>query len=142
MKGETCLCRIFTRCLLVHVRRVPQVMDCLSLFRVLYLKGESVKSKLFGMRLLTALVLAMLFLSLGVQQSQAISISAQGASPVTVGRDYKHDVSPPLRDMKPVFTPPRAEHEANINPHINSAHQDQIDLVVQSSLAAAAMPSP
>jgi Fibronectin type III domain len=100
-----------------------------------------VKSKLFGMRLLTALVLAMLFLSLGVQQSQAISISAQGASPVSVGRDYKHDVSPPLRDMKPPFTPPRAEHEANVNPHINSAHQDQVDPVVQSSLAAAAMPS-
>src|SRR5689334_12707205 len=97
---------------------------------------------MLGMRLLSALVLAMLFLSMGIQPGQAISISAQGANPVTVGRDYKHDVSPPLRDIQPPFTPPRAEHEENIVRHINSVHQDQADPVVQSTLAAAAMPSP
>jgi hypothetical protein len=101
-----------------------------------------VKSKMLGMRLLSALVLAMLFLSMGVQPGQAISISTQGAGHVTVGRDYKHDVSPPLRDIQPPFTPPRAEHEENIVRHINSVHQDQADPVVQSTLAAAAMPSP
>src|SRR5215470_8548139 len=93
------------------------------------------------MRLFSALVLAMLFLSLGVQPGQAISISAQGAGHVTVGRDYKHDVSPPLRDIQPPFTPPRAEHEENIVRHISTGHQDQADPVVQSTAAAAVMPS-
>src|SRR4030095_7674869 len=73
---------------------------------------------------------------------QTPSVSAQGPNPVTVGRDYKHDVSPPLRDMQPVFTPPRAEHEENINPHINTGHKDQFDPVVQNTLAPLAMPSP
>jgi hypothetical protein len=70
-------------------------------------------------------------------------VQAQGpAGNVTVGRDYKHDTSPPLRDMRPPVSPPRPEHEANVNPHINSGHQNQPDPVVQSSAFAAAMPSP
>src|SRR5207249_1092237 len=88
------------------------------------------------------LILALIFLALGATQYQPTTVLAQGPGGVTVGRDYKHDVSPPLRDMQPVFTPPRAEHEANVNRHINTAHQNQPDPVVQSSLAAAAMPSP
>jgi hypothetical protein len=98
------------------------------------------KSKFFRPPLLGALIFMLIFLALGT--SRVAPASAQGPNTVTVGHDYRHDVSPPLRDIKPVVVPPRHEHEANINPHINSAHQDQLDPVVQSSPFAAAMPSP
>jgi hypothetical protein len=101
-----------------------------------------VKSKFFRPQLFGALILALIFLAMGARQNQTVPASAQGSGGVTVRRDYKHDVSPPLRDLKPVFIPPRPEHEANINPHINTGHNDQPDPVVQSSLFAAAMPSP
>ena len=100
------------------------------------------KSKLFRPQLLGALILALSFLMVGTKQNQTVLVSAQGPGDrVTVGRDYKHDVSPPLRDMKPVITPPRREHEENANLHIGR-HTDQPDPVVQSSLFPAAMPSP
>ena len=89
-----------------------------------------------------ALILVLFFFALAAGQNRTAPALAQGSGGVTVGRDYKHDVSPPLRDIQPVFIPPRHTHEANINPHINTAHTDQLDPVVQSSPAAAAMPSP
>jgi len=86
------------------------------------------------------LILALIVIALGATQHQTATVLAQGPGPVTVGRDYRHDVSPPLRTIQPVAIPPRQEHEANINPHINAAHQNQVDPVVQSSPFAAAMP--
>src|SRR5262245_41077430 len=95
--------------------------------------------KFFRSQLLVTLILMLIFLALGT--FEAMPASAQGpGGKVTVGHDYRHDVSPPLRDIKPPVAPPRHEHEANINPHINSAHQDQADPAVQTSLAPAAMP--
>src|SRR5689334_18761328 len=99
------------------------------------------KSNFIRSQLPAALILVLIFLMLGTRQNQPVSAQGPGGN-VTVGRDYKHDVSPPLRDIKPVVVPPRHEHEENIVRHINSAHQDQADPVVQSTLAAAAMPSP
>ncbi len=93
------------------------------------------------MRLFSALVLAMLFLSMGVQPGQAISISAQGANPVTVIRDYKHDTSPPLRDIQPRPLPPRAEHEELPPRSTGIQHHNAPDPVIQSALAPLAMPS-
>src|SRR6266516_3653876 len=93
------------------------------------------------MQLLSALILTLIFLAVGTKQNQTVPVSAQGPGGVIVGRDYKHDVSPPLRDIKPVITPPLHEHEANPNPPIGR-HTNQPDPVVQSSLAPAAMPSP
>jgi hypothetical protein len=101
------------------------------------------ESKFFRSQLPTALILVLIFLTLGSKQNQTATVSAQGpGGNITVGRDYKHDVSPPLRTIRPPVSPPRHEHEVNINPHINSGHQDQPDPVVQSSPFAAAMPSP
>jgi len=99
-----------------------------------------VKSKLYRLSPLGVLILALIVLALGATQHQTTTVLAQGPGAVTVGRDYRHDVSPPLRTIKPVAIPPRQEHEANINPHINAAHQNQVDPVVQSSPIAAAMP--
>jgi len=99
-----------------------------------------VKSKLYSLPPFGVLILALTFLALGATQHQTTAVLAQGPGGVTVGRDYRHDVSPPLRNIEPVATPPRHEHEANINPHINAAHQNQLDPVVQSSPFAAAMP--
>jgi hypothetical protein len=105
-------------------------------------KGASVKSQVLRLPLLGVLILALILLALGATHYQPTTISAQGRGGVTVGRDYKHDVSPPLRTMKPVITPPRHEHEANVNPHITTGHTNLSDPVVQSSSIAAAMPSP
>jgi len=99
-----------------------------------------VKSKLYRLPPFGVVILALIFLALGATEHQTTAVSAQGPGGVTVGRDYRHDVSPPLRNIKPVAIPPRHEHEANINPHINAAHQNQLDPVVQSSPFAAAMP--
>src|SRR5689334_4549429 len=98
------------------------------------------KSKFFRSPLIAARILTLIFLALGT--FQVAPAAAQGPDKVTVGKDYKHDVSPPLREIKPVVAPPKHEHEANVNPHINSAHQDQLDPVVQSTSFAAAIPSP
>ena len=100
------------------------------------------KSQLGRLPLFGVLILGLIFLASGATQYQTTTVLAQGPGGVTVGRDYKHDVSPPLRDIKPVVTPPRHEHEENTNPHINTGHKDQLDPVVQSSLSPAAMPSP
>ena len=98
------------------------------------------KSKFFHSPVLVILILMLIFSALSTLE--AGPASAQGPGKVTVGHDYRHDVSPPLRDIKPPVSPPQHEHEANLNPHINSAHRDQPDPVVQSSSLAAAMPSP
>ena len=97
------------------------------------------KSKFIRSQLPAALILVLIFLMLGTRQNQPVSAQGPGGG-VTVGHDYRHDVSPPLRDIRPPVSPPQHEHEANINPHINSAHQDQSDPVVQTSLGPAAMP--
>jgi Fibronectin type III domain len=99
------------------------------------------KSNFIRSQLPAALILVLIFLMLGTRQNQPVSAQGPGGN-VTVGRDYKHDVSPPLRDIKPPVAPPRHEHEANVNPHINTGHTDQLDPVVQTSTFAAAMPSP
>jgi hypothetical protein len=112
------------------------------LFHVLFGKEHPVKSQLLRLPLFGVLILGLVFLALGTTQYHPTTVLAQGPGGVTVGRDYKHDVSPPLRDIKPVVAPPRHEHEENINPHINTGHRDQPDPVVQSSLSPAAMPSP
>jgi len=96
-------------------------------------------TKFAGFSLTTLLVLGLLLSFTTMKPKPA---QAQGPDKVIVGHDYRHDVSPPLRDIPPKKEPPRHEHEANINPHINSGHQDQPDPVVQSSSFAAAMPSP
>ncbi len=91
---------------------------------------------------LGVLLIAAIFVALAAIYNQTMSAAAQGSGrqPVTVGRDYKHDVSPALRNIPPVPVQPQPEHEANLNPHIKTAHHNQPDPVVQSSLAAAAMP--
>jgi len=99
-----------------------------------------VKSKLYRLSPLGVLILALIVLALGATQHQTTTVLAQGPGAVTVGRDYRHDVSPPLRTIQPVAIPARQEHEANVNTHINAAHQNQVDPVVQSSPFAAAMP--
>ena len=101
------------------------------------MKSLLLRLLLFGLPILALIVPVSV-----ITQHQATTVLAQGPGGVTVGRDYRHDVSPPLRNLKPGVISPRHEHEANINPHINAAHQDQLDPVVQSSLSAAAMPSP
>jgi hypothetical protein len=87
---------------------------------------------------LTTLLVLGLLLSFTTMKSKPVLAQGPGGN-VTVGRDYKHDVSPPLRDIRPVSVPPRHEHEENLNVHIGR-HTDQPDPVVQSTLFPAAMP--
>src|SRR6185436_18781021 len=103
-------------------------------------KGESVKSKLFRMHLLAALILALTVAAPGSKQN-LITASAQGSSPVTVIHDYRHDVSPPVRNIVPGPLPQRPENEKS---HLRrvSQHQNEADPVVQDFNFAAAMPSP
>lgn len=67
--------------------------------------------------------------------------SGPNAGGPTVGRDYKHDVSPPLRDIPPSHIPPRPQHEANPPRSTGIQHVNSTDPVVQSSLAPLAVPS-
>ena len=99
------------------------------------------KSKLFRMQLLAVLILALTFAAPGGKQNQIVPASAQGSAPVTVIHDYRHDVSPPVRDIVPVPQPLRPEHEKS---HLRrvSQHQNEADPVVQDFNFAAAMPSP
>jgi hypothetical protein len=100
-------------------------------------RGEPVKTKFFHIQLLCALI----FMLLGAGMNPTLSASAQGASGVNVIRDYKHDMSPPLRDIQPPIIPPRPDHE-EVAPHSTGIqHHNAPDTVVQSSLAAPAMPS-
>ena len=99
------------------------------------------KSKFFRPQLLGALILALIFIVMGAKQNQTVPAAAQGPGGVTVGRDYKHDVSPPVRDIQPLPLPRRPEHEKS---HLRRAsqHVDEPDPVVQDFLFPAAMPSP
>jgi len=99
-----------------------------------------VKSKLLHPRLLGAVILTVILVAVGAIQEPAVPASAQGPGGVTVGRDYKHDVSPPLRDIVPSHLPPLPEHQETVPGRVGQ-HQDQADPVVQNFLAAAAMPA-
>jgi uncharacterized repeat protein (TIGR01451 family) len=59
-----------------------------------------------------------------------------------VGRDYKHDVSPPLWSIPPVTTGDQPEMEANPSPLPPQPHQDAPDPVVQETPFPPNMPSP
>src|SRR5262249_42204780 len=54
-----------------------------------------------------------------------------GEGGVIVGHDYKHDVSPPLRDVEPLPIVGVGEHE-QIPPRPTGDHEDRPDTVVQS----------
>jgi fibronectin type 3 domain-containing protein len=64
-----------------------------------------------------------------------------GGGGMIVGRDYKHDVSPPLRDIPPARIPPRPNHEANPPRSTGLGHANAADPVVQNTLAPLAMPT-
>jgi hypothetical protein len=84
--------------------------------------------------------LAATLLLVGATQYRSFPAAAQGSNPnITVVRDYKHDTSPALRDIKPKPVPPVPEHEEP-QPMRPSQHQNQADPVVQSSLAPQAIP--
>jgi len=99
------------------------------------------KSKHMRTQLPRTLSLAVILLLVGLTHYRTAPVSAQGPGRVTVGRDYKHDVSPPVRDIVPARLPPIPEHE-QAEPGRVGQHQDQPDPVVQDFLAAMAMPSP
>lgn len=64
---------------------------------------------------------------------------------IEVGQETHHDLSLPLRDMKPLPVLPSADrHEANENPLILdvSALEQHVDPVAQTEMAPAAMPAP
>src|SRR5512144_2924239 len=83
----------------------------------------------------------MVALLVGLAQHPLLSASAQGSNGnVTVIKGYKHDPSPPVRGMHPRPWPPRAQKEKTAPGQVGK-HQAQTDTVVQSSLAAAAMPA-
>ena len=68
----------------------------------------------------------------------------KGGPGIEVGVESHHDVSPPLREMKPLPIKPSPEHEANENPPVFtlSMLENHIDPVVQTSLAPLSMPAP
>ena len=75
---------------------------------------------------------------------EAVADLAQ-QSKIIVGHSYHNDTSPPLRDMVQVFMKGKEmedEHEANKNPLLKNQHIDQVDTVVQSTMAPEAMPTP
>ena len=95
----------------------------------------------FRVQLLSAMILALVLMTLGMNQHQVTAATAQGSGPVTVVRDYKHDVSPPVRSIVPLPLPRRPEHEESAPIQVGK-HQDQFDPVVQNFSFPAAMPSP
>jgi len=60
-----------------------------------------VKNKLFGPRVLGAVILTLILLAVGTIQRPAVPAAAQGPGGVTVIHDYRHDVSPPVRSIRP-----------------------------------------
>ena len=98
------------------------------------MKSKFVRSPVIG-----ALILILIFLALDV--FPAVPASAQGSNGVTVVRDYKHDTSPPLRDIQPRPIPPHPLHEETEPRSTGTQHQNALDPVVQNTLAALAMPS-
>ncbi len=97
------------------------------------------KRKYFYPQLLGALILTLIFLAVGARQYQVTTAAAQGNGGVTVGKDYKHDVSPPVRDIVPLPIPPHPNQE-QISPLSVGHHLNQPDTVVQNLLASPAMP--
>lgn len=99
------------------------------------------KSKLFRLPLFGTLILALIFLALGATQNQTRSAAAQGPGGVTVIHDFRHDVSPPVRSIRPLPIPPARQHQKS---HLRrvSQHQNEADPVVQDFAFPAAMPSP
>lgn len=100
------------------------------------MKSKYVRPRWLGIGMIFVLIFSML----GVVQNQVTPVAAQGPGGVTVVRDYKHDVSPPVRSIQPLPLPQRPEREENAPMQVGR-HQDQVDPVVQNYLAAAAMPS-
>ena len=75
----------------------------------------------------------------------------QGNNDVQVGQSYRHDVSPPMRDVPPLIAADvrqGGDHEANENPKVPYRHQDSSDPVIQRSnpsmlsLLAPSLPAP
>ena len=99
------------------------------------MKNKYFRPQLFG----TLMIFMLVFTVLGIGQNQVVSVSAQGPGGVNVVRDYKHDVSPPVRNIQPLPLPQIPEHEENAPIKIGR-HQDQPDSVVQNYLATPAMP--
>jgi hypothetical protein len=99
-----------------------------------------VQNKHSRSQLLGASCLAVILLLVGIMQPQKAAVSAQGRGGVTVIRDYKHDVSPPVRSIQPLPVA-KAQHEKS---HLRrvSQHQNEVDSVVQAFAFPAAMPSP
>jgi len=98
-----------------------------------------VKTKLFRLQMLAALILALILQTASLNQTTPVS--AQGNGPVTVVHDYKHDVSPPVRSIVPLPLPGRPQREEGAPKQVGR-HQDQLDPVVQNFNFPAAMPSP
>jgi hypothetical protein len=123
-----------------NVRLIHKQDGLQVVFYVLDSKGDSVKSKTSRMHLLRTLMVAVVLLALAAGQGQTLTASAQGASPITVVRDYKHDMSPPVREIIPVPLPQRPEREETAPIQVGR-NQNQPDPVVQSTSFAAAMPA-
>jgi len=95
------------------------------------------KGRTWGSRALVALGVV----ATALATSEHAQMAQSQRSPVA-DHDYKHDVSPRLRDIPPKPYVGRQEHEANPNPRRVTQHRNQTDSVVQSNLAQTAMPSP
>jgi hypothetical protein len=70
------------------------------------------------------------------------SASAQGQNGnITVVREYRRDVSPPLRELRPL---PEAQSPRHVKSHVRRPyqHEDQADPVVQDTAFPAAIPNP
>ncbi len=72
------------------------------------------------------------------------ALSTPTTNGIVVGRDYKHDVSPPLRDIPPrPIGPGNRTNEANDNRSIPLyGHKDLPDPIVQRFMGPLAMPTP
>jgi uncharacterized repeat protein (TIGR01451 family) len=85
--------------------------------------------------------LGALLVALAVVIVSGAAAKGPGGGPATVVKDYKHDVSPAVRTIKP--TPPKhkPKHEEE-NPQRPSTHVNAPDPVVQDTPFTPAMPSP
>jgi hypothetical protein len=95
------------------------------------------------MRLRRAALAAIGFSFLIVAATAGASGAASSSpSNVIVGHDYKHDVSPPLRDIFPAPPPRQAEHEATPPKVAPRLHTDEPDFARQIGAFPNAMPNP
>lgn len=69
------------------------------------------------------------------------SPAGQGRGGLVAVRDYKHDVSPALRNIPPARIPPRPQREENPPRNTGIKHSNAPDPVVQSTLAPLAVPA-